>query len=130
MKTRTNMAILIALGLLVAVPAHAQRGGGPRLEDRLDRQQSAIDRGIDRGELTRDEARSLNREQREIRRLLEDLRRDGYPPREARRMVERRLERADRHIYDLTHNDERRHRRDERWEKPYGDRRDDDRDRR
>jgi hypothetical protein len=84
----------------LSLPAQAQRGGpsGPRFDDRLDRQSSAIQRGIDSGELTRREARTLRREQDEARQFMRDLRREGYPPHEARRMIDRRLDRVDRQI--------------------------------
>ena len=106
MKGRNTLLVLVATGLLLSLPAQAQRGGpsGPRFDDRLDRQSSAIQRGIDSGQLTRREARTLRREQDDARQYMRDLRREGYPPHEARRMIERRLDRVDRHIRDLSNN--------------------------
>ncbi len=106
MKPWTRTLILLATGVLVALPAQAQRGGGFNVEERMDRQQGAIERGIDSGMLTRREAKSLQREQREIRHMLGEYRRDGYPPREIRRVLADRLDRAERHIRDLSHNEE------------------------
>ncbi|BCU06844.1 hypothetical protein [Allochromatium tepidum] len=106
MKGRNTLLVLVATGLLLSLPAQAQRGGppGPRFDDRLDRQSTAIQRGIDSGELTRREVRRLRQEQDEARQFIRDLRRDGYPPHEARRMIERRLDRVDRHIRELSRN--------------------------
>ncbi|ADC62947.1 hypothetical protein [Allochromatium vinosum] len=106
MKGRNTLLVLMASGLLLSLPAQAQRGGppGPRFDDRLDFQSSSIQRGIDSGELTRREARRLRQEQDEARQFMRDLRRDGYPPHEARRMIERRLDRVDRHIRELSRN--------------------------
>lgn len=108
MKGRNGLLILMTTGLLLSLPAQAQRGGPPgsRFDDQLDRQSSAIQRGIDSGELTRREVRTLRREQEEARQFMRDLRRDGYPPHEARPMIERRLERLDRQIRKLSSNND------------------------
>ncbi|NEV65106.1 hypothetical protein [Thiorhodococcus minor] len=105
MKTWTNRLSAVVLGLVVALPLAAQPGSeDPR--DWMTRQQREIQRGVDFGALTDREARSLRREQRDIRELGDSLRREGYPPYEARRRLEDRLRAADRHIYDLKSNDE------------------------
>lgn len=119
MKRWTGILILTSIGLLTALPAQAQRGG-QGFEGWMDRQQHAIQRGIDSGALTRREARSLRREQREIRRFGEQLRQDGYSPREGRRLMKEQLQRADWHIEDLLHNRARAYDRDDdrhpRWD--------------
>ena len=106
MKGRKTVLILMATGWLLSLPAQAQRGGpaGPRFDERLDRQEAAIQRGLDSGELTRREARTLRREQDEVRQFMHELRRDGYPPHEAQRLIERRLDRVGRHIRELSGN--------------------------
>ncbi|MTW20816.1 hypothetical protein [Allochromatium palmeri] len=106
MKGRNTLLVLVATGLLLSLPVQAQRGGspGPKFDDRLDRQSSAIQRGIDSGALTRREVKTLRREQSETRQFMRDVRRDGYPPHEARRMIERRLDRVDRQIRKLSNN--------------------------
>lgn len=106
MKGRNTLLVLAATGLLLSLPAQAQRNGppDPRFDDRLDRQSSAIQRGIDSGELTRREARTLRHEQDEARQFMRDLRREGYPPHEARRMIDRRLDHLDRQIRKLSDN--------------------------
>jgi hypothetical protein len=130
MKGRNTLLVLAAAGLLLSLPVQAQRGGSPgsKFDDRLDRQSSAIQRGIDSGELTRRETRTLRREQDETRQFMRDVRRDGYPPHEARRMIERRLDRVDRQIRKLSSNrDVAPHSRDDRRGPPprdSGDRRD------
>lgn len=105
MKTWTNRLSVAVLALAVALPLAAQPGGED-LRDWMTRQQREIQRGVDTGVLTDREARSLRREQRDIRALGDDMRREGYPPHEARRRLEERLRAADRHIYDLKNNDE------------------------
>lgn len=110
MKGRNTLLVMMATGLLLSLPAQAQRAGppGPGFDDRLDRQEFAIQRGIDSGELTRRETRMLRREQDEVRQFMRDVRRAGYPPHEARYMIDRRLDHMDRRIHELSHNSERR----------------------
>ncbi|MGQ9831764.1 MAG: hypothetical protein ACUVQI_09215 [Thermochromatium sp.] len=106
MKGRNTLLILVATSLLASLPVQAQPAGppGPRFDDRLVRQSEVIRRGLDSGELTRREARILQREQDEVRQFMHDLRRDGYPPHEAWRLIDRRLDNLDRHIRDLSSN--------------------------
>lgn len=106
MKGRNRLLVLVATGLLLSLPVQAERGGppGPGFEDRFKRQDSAIQRGIDSGELTRQEVKKLRREQDQARQFMRDVRQDGYPPSEARSMIERRLDRIDWTIYDLSRN--------------------------
>ncbi|MCP5222955.1 MAG: hypothetical protein H6944_14860 [Zoogloeaceae bacterium] len=64
------MKTLITLGAIIAactlsVPAMAERGGD-RVDARQDRQQHRIDRGVRSGDLTRPEARRLDRGQNRI----------------------------------------------------------------
>ncbi|NEX19078.1 hypothetical protein G3480_01920 [Thiorhodococcus mannitoliphagus] len=105
MRTWTNRLSLAILTFGFALPLAAQPGS-QSIPDWMARQQEEIQRGVDAGVLTEREARSLRREQREIRQLGDSLRRDAYPPHEARRRLEERLRAADRRIYDLKNNDE------------------------
>lgn len=103
MKGRNGVLILMT-GLLLSLPVHARHDDPRWFDDRLDLQESVIQRGIDRGTLTRREVRQIRSEQDEARRYLHDLRRDGYPPHEVKNRTERQLDRVDRHIRDLTQN--------------------------
>ncbi|MBK1721924.1 hypothetical protein [Thiocystis violacea] len=105
MKTWIGRLFLLSLGVCTALTAVAQPGRQD-IQRWLDRQQQEIQRGIDSGALTKHEARSLRRQQREIQEFGDRLRREGYPPHESRRLLQERLRDADRRIDDLTHNDE------------------------
>ena len=104
MKASTTALLASAMALLIALPAQARRHDDG-IYERLDRQQSAIERGIRSGELTRREAGILREEHREIRDLARDMGRDGYRSRELRRILDRKLDRAGRHIRELSAND-------------------------
>ncbi len=120
MKHWTGILILTSMGLMMALPVQAKRDGRG-IEDRMDRQQHAIQRGIDSGNLTRREARLLKREQREIRHFGEQIRHEGYSPKKGRKLMKKRLRRSDRHIKDLLHNREHTYGRDDnrRYPPPY-----------
>ena len=79
MKTLTKAFFATSLCLVTAVPVYAghyERNDGFR--DRMQRQQSRIEQGIDSGELTRQEAKELKKFQRRIPHLAREFREDGY----------------------------------------------------
>lgn len=100
---KKTMIIAAAIGL-IAVAGIGNAWAG-RISDRQMRQENRIYQGIRSGELTRHETHLLMREQFRIERFRSRAWSDGrFTPRE-RRMLERRLNRASRHIYELKHND-------------------------
>jgi hypothetical protein len=106
MNKSTQAACITALGLALAFPIQA--GQGYSVEDRLAWQQKRIDQGLASGALSRREARSLQQDQREIRSLIRDLRRDGWLSRDERRLVDQRLDEATQRIRDMERNGGRR----------------------
>jgi hypothetical protein len=123
-KFAVAFAAMAALGL--SSPAQAQSGNGgerfdkgrrggehraaPRgFEDQVDRRQTKqrarIRDGRRNGELTRRESGRLKQEQRQVNRLDRRFGSDGrYSPRE-RRVLEKKQDRASRHIGRAKHND-------------------------
>ena len=79
-----------------------------RVEKRIDRRQARqwerINDGIDRGELSRKEARRLLKNQRQIARMERRFERDGYYSPRERRAMEQALDRAGQRI-KLAKND-------------------------
>ncbi|NEV63708.1 hypothetical protein [Thiorhodococcus minor] len=110
MKASTTALLASTLALMITLPAQAGRHSDG-IYDRLDRQQTRIDRGIDSGELTRREARILRTEHRELRDLARSLRERGHSRdnrhqrRETKRLLHKKLDRTDRRIRRLTSND-------------------------
>lgn len=100
MKRYLTGTLLFILALGLAAPTFA-RGS---LYDLGKQQMRRIQQGIHSGELTRKEAKTLRREQRNIRRLKKRFVRDGRISRHERRTLKRRYVRADRRIYRLKHN--------------------------
>jgi hypothetical protein len=100
--------LFAAIGSAITPPAHADwRGGGVR--DRIEHQRSLIERGISSGDLTEREARSLWRAHREISELNDDLRQADMPREERHRIIHTKLDREERHLRELMHNDHRRY---------------------
>ncbi len=100
MKRYLTGTLLFLLTLGLAMPAVARTS----LYDLERYQMRRIQQGIHSGELTRKEARILRREQRDIQRMKRHFVRDGRISRYERRILRKRLARADQHIYRLKHN--------------------------
>lgn len=70
------------------------------------RRQARIHQGLRSGRLTRAEAHALMHEQGHIRRLEHHLRSDGILSQAERRILDRRLDAASRHIYRDRHDEQ------------------------
>ncbi len=103
MKHSTVAALFAIAGMLAVFPAQADHDVYG-IRDRLEHQQAVIERGIETGALTRYEAMSLQREQREIRELAADLRQAGTSHAEREQILDARLDRAERHIRKSLHD--------------------------
>ena len=105
-------AILVAAVAAASVTAGAQpRSHDPRssvdateIDTRIDRQQVRIERGIQRGLITRVEARRLKSEHREIERAQARAKADGRVTRWEADRLTTMLNRADEHIRALRRN--------------------------
>ncbi len=112
--TFSVLAMLMAGGLTVTadVQAHAQAHNIRAVDgiDRLQhRQQVQIRQGVRNGSLTRHETRRLVGEQRRIAALERRYRADGVLTRAERRNLRGELQHANRHIYNQTHDNDRRY---------------------
>lgn len=105
MKRYLTGTLLFILALGLAMPAFARVS----LYDLERQQMRRIQQGIHSGELTGKEARSLRREQRNIRQHKKRFARDGRISKPERRILKKRYARADRSIYRLKHNHRTRH---------------------
>ena len=86
------------------------RGWGPSIDRREHREMERIQQGIRSGELTRNEARRLMNEQRMIRQEERQYKSDGVLTRDERKDLLQDLNAANQHIYNETHDAERRFR--------------------
>ena len=107
MKRAAKTLLIASLCLFAVAPAFAGHGHGHgRVFDRLDRQHSRIENGIDSGQLTRREARILKKQHRRISRLAHEFYEDDHLSKRERRTLRRKLNYASECIHDFRHNDE------------------------
>jgi len=115
MKKPITLLIALVLATAAATPVIA----GPRdhnFAERREHQAARIEQGVERGQLTRKEAKALRKEQRRLYKLARELRHEGHLSRREARVLDRAYDEASRHIYRLKHNDlARRHVRYEGW---------------
>ncbi|EXJ13973.1 hypothetical protein [Imhoffiella purpurea] len=114
MKVWFKALALMTLGTVLAAPVQA-RPDRYDVSDRFDHQVRLIERGMRSGELTDREVKRLRHEQYQLRDMARDLRHDGYS-RHDRRLLDRRMDRAEDHIWQLRNNDERRSHHDKRYQ--------------
>ena len=110
MKTLSTTLIALTISLLAASPAIADHGDRVGVKDdaiyeRLDRQHRRIKAGVRNHQLTRKEAKTLKRNQRDIRYLLRLFSDDGHISKRERRILDRELSYSSRQIRQLKHND-------------------------
>lgn len=106
MKNTVKIAITTLVSALLVAPNLAfSHENGTRVHDRLQRQQQRIERGVENGALTRQEAKKLKKEQRKIRKLARNFRSDGKLSRTEKAKLHKKLDRAGKRIWKLKHND-------------------------
>ena len=111
MKTMTKAFFATTLCMLIAVPAYAGHSDWEHeFRERMHRQHDRIEQGVDSRELTRKEAKVLEREYLGIRTLARDFREDGRLSRRERHRLDNELDRLSSLIKEYKHNNLERHR--------------------
>lgn len=99
-------AMVLAMVLAVSIASVASANDQtPRVDRREARQQYRIGQGVGSGQLTRGEARRLERGERHIRRMERWAKADGRVTPRERMRLHRALNHESRRIYRLKHND-------------------------
>jgi len=98
-----KLALSIVVGILFFWTANAQ-SVTPKVDKRQNIQKERIEKGIQNGELTRKETRLLAKEQRHIKRAERRAKSDGVVTRRERVRLDRKQDRANRHIGRAKHN--------------------------
>lgn len=107
MKKTFSILIAVAITLAVGLSAMAQTAPGTRtrhINHQQHEQQQRIHHGIRSGELTRAEARRLEKQERGIRQEERAAKADGVVTREERKEINQDLNKTSRHIYRAKHN--------------------------
>lgn len=116
-----NKVTLIMVLMLIPFAGHAEWNGHSKhrnneqrhnnsyfwqdVERRQYKQQSRIDRGIDKGQLTRREIKKLRREQKHVAKQIRHMKRHNYLSRRAKSEVMERLDFVSEKIRALKHNE-------------------------
>jgi hypothetical protein len=106
MKKSSMLWFLPILGLLaMPVVARDYDHGYGRLDNRLERQELRIERGVRNGQLTDEEAAQLHKALQKTLNKERKYLRDGVLSREERRALAKRLDKSDQLMRQLLHND-------------------------
>jgi hypothetical protein len=97
------LSLTIAALSLLTITAEAARR-----DNRQASQRSRIQQGVKSGELTKKEASGLRAEQRKIRRMERRAEADGNVTGREKARIERRQDKANKHIYNQKHDDQKR----------------------
>ena len=119
MKQLAKTLLAAAFSVLAVAPAYAGHGHGSGVWDRLERQHARIERGVESGELTPKEAKTLRKQHRKLHRVARKFAEHGGLSRKERRILDRRLDKASDRIWTLKHNETYRHVKGRDW---HGDR--------
>lgn len=108
MKRAFSLLIATSFLFVLSAATLAQTIDGPtrtpRINQRQRNQQQRIRQGVRSGELTRNEARRLERQEREIRQDERAVKADGVVTPAERREINRSLNRTNRRIYRNKHD--------------------------
>ncbi len=112
MKFLNTIFVLPLMAVLSnPVMAHYDHSGYSKFDNRIERQHRRINKGVRTGELTKKEAHKLRKQHRHIKKLSRQFNKDGHLSRFERKTLKRELNLASHRIYDLTHNDRNRNKR-------------------
>ena len=107
MKKTSSILIAVAISLFVGLTAMAQttpETNTPRINKRQHEQQKRIRQGVRSGELTKREAKKIEKDERGIRREERAAKADGTVTAEERKAINKDLNKTNRRIYRAKHN--------------------------
>lgn len=96
-----------AMGLTLVEEANAGTRT-PVANKRMRRQTARINQGVRSGELTKDEAKGLREDHKELRKEIRDAKSDGKVTREERKQIRKDQNAESKKIYDEKHDSEKR----------------------
>lgn len=98
-----KITLLTVMSFMFVIAANAQTAT-PKVDKRQEIQKERITNGVQNGELTRQETRMITSEQRHIRRVERRAEADGIVTGRERARLDRKQDRASRHIARTKHN--------------------------
>lgn len=104
-KMTTVLAAAILAGF--ALPALAQTSSTPRIDQRQEKQQQRIDKGVSSGQLTPKEAARLEKGQARVQKMEDKATADGKVSAKERRRIESAQDKQSRRIAKQRHDKQR-----------------------
>ncbi len=106
-KIVTSAVALMFMGaFFLSVAQEAQAGKRtPVANKRMALQKKRIKQGVKSGELTKDEAKELKQDHKNLRQEIKDAKSDGVVTKDERKQIQKDENTESKKIYDLKHND-------------------------
>jgi polyhydroxyalkanoate synthesis regulator phasin len=110
MKKLFSLVILFVVGFVFVAPSLQAEPGtrSPGVNRRERKQKARIKQGVKSGELTKDEAKELRQDQREIRQKEREMKSDGTLTKDERKELHQDLKESSQNIYEEKHDAEKR----------------------
>jgi len=99
--------VTVAVFAALALPAFAQTTSTPRVDQRQDKQQQRIDRGVKSGQLNQKEAARLEKGQARVQKMEDKATADGKVTAKERRRIEAAQDKQSRKIARERHDKQR-----------------------
>jgi hypothetical protein len=90
----------------LAVPVYTLAQSTPRIDQRQEKQDERIERGIEEGQITKKEGRRLEKGQEHVEDLEEKARRDGKVTKDEKRRVEEAQDKQSQQIQKQRHDEQ------------------------
>jgi hypothetical protein len=99
-----KLMIAAIVSLSFASPGYTLAQSTPRIDNRQDKQEDRIERGIQKGQITKKEARSLEKGQERIENLEEKALSDGKVTKREKSRIEKAQDKQGQRIYNERHD--------------------------
>jgi hypothetical protein len=98
--------IAAAVAAIFALPGYALAQSTPRVDKRQENQDERIERGLEKGQLTKKEARRLEKGQDRVENLEENALEDGKVTKREKRRIEKAQDKQSERIYNQRHDEQ------------------------
>jgi hypothetical protein len=101
---RSVIAAIVATSF--ALPGYTLAQSTPRIDERQEKQQERIERGVQKGQLTKKEAQRLEKGQQRVESLEEKAMQDGKVTKREKRRIEKAQDTQSRRIHKERHDEQ------------------------
>jgi hypothetical protein len=102
-----NKIVIAAIaGISFILPGYALAQSTPQIDKRQERQDERIERGIQKGQITKKEARRLEKGQEHIENMEEKALRDGKLTKREKSQIDKAQDKQNKRIYNQRHDEQ------------------------